>query len=341
MNNYQVMPPLSADEQAALAHVRGRQLICLEDACRALAEARSIEDVDHLRDQAETMRHYYRQRDYGIAAINDAAEIKIRAERRLGELLAEMPKNLGGKSTTDTLSEVGIAHHESSRWQRIASVPVEVFESHIAKVRGQEEELTTAGVLRLAASLRQPEPAPDDIPFPDAKARCLVIDPPWPLQKIPRIVRPKQDVALDYPTMSLEDIEAKMKEAIATSIDPAGCHVYLWVTQRFLLAGLALFETLGIRYHCQMTWVKPTGFTPFSWMFNTEHVLFGRLGNLDLQRVGLKLSFEAPTDEHSAKPDVFYDRVLEASPGPRLEMFQRKPRPGFIGWGNEVVEEAS
>jgi len=32
--------------------------------------------------------------------------------------------------------------------------------------------------------------------------------------------------------------------------------------------------------------------------------------------------------------------VRSASPGPRLEMFQRQPREGFTGWGNEVNNEA-
>ena len=85
-----------------------------------------------------------------------------------------------------------------------------------------------------------------------------------------------------------------------------------------------------------MTWVKPTGMTPYSWMYNTEHVLFGRVGNLPLERMGLKLSFEAPAARHSQKPEVFYERVLAASPEPRLELFARSPRAGFDAWGNEV-----
>ena len=92
-------------------------------------------------------------------------------------------------------------------------------------------------------------------------------------------------------------------------------------------------------YQCAMTWVKPTGITPYSWMYNTEHVLFGRKGSLDLMRMGLKLSFEAPVTRHSEKPDVFYERVAAATPGPRLEMFSRSNRDGFVAWGNEVIHD--
>ena len=89
-----------------------------------------------------------------------------------------------------------------------------------------------------------------------------------------------------------------------------------------------------------MTWVKNVGMTPFSWMYSTEHVLFARIGSLDLLRNGLRLDFQAPVVGHSVKPTIFYDRVIEASPGPRLEMFARTQRDGFEAWGNEVSDAA-
>jgi len=52
--------------------------------------------------------------------------------------------------------------------------------------------------------------------------------------------------------------------------------------------------------------------------------------------MGQQVSFDAPVSDHSEKPDVFYDRVRNASPGPRLEMFARDGRDGFDVWGDEV-----
>ena len=126
--------------------------------------------------------------------------------------------------------------------------------------------------------------------------------------------------------------------AIPQLYDEDGCHVYLWVTQKFLPTGLYLFKEWEVKYQCTMTWVKPTGMTPYSWMYNTEHVLFGRVGNLQLTRLGLKLSFDAAVVKgtHSSKPDVFFDRVVDASPGPRLNMFARRDRDGFESWGTEA-----
>jgi N6-adenosine-specific RNA methylase IME4 len=90
-----------------------------------------------------------------------------------------------------------------------------------------------------------------------------------------------------------------------------------------------------------MTWVKNVGITPFSWMYSTEHVLFGRMGSLPLEKLGMRLDFAAPVQGHSRKPDIFYERVRQASPGPRIAMFERGQRDGFEVWGDEVTADAS
>jgi N6-adenosine-specific RNA methylase IME4/DNA-binding XRE family transcriptional regulator len=190
-------------------------------------------------------------------------------------------------------------------------------------------------IVELIESASPAPAAPVEPAAPVALYRCLVIDPPWPVVKIQREKRPRQGPGLDYPTMSVEDILGLLERKIMPVARPDGCHVYLWVTQRFLCDGLYLFAELGITYQCLLTWVKPTGMTPYSWMYNTEHVLFGRLGSLPLLRNGLKLSFEAPATRHSEKPDCFYDLVQQASPERRLDVFGRRGRAGFDTWGNE------
>lgn len=177
-------------------------------------------------------------------------------------------------------------------------------------------------------------PAPAETPeLPDGQYRCVTIDAPWPMEKIERKVRPKQGKHLDYPTMSIEEIEQVVGNVLRQQ--PA-CHVYLWVTQKFLPSGLRLLQAWDVKYQCAMTWVKNVGPTPFSWMYDTEHVLFGQRGSVRLREKGLRLSFQAKVDGHSRKPAIFYQRVIAASPGPRLAMFERGERDGFEVWGNEV-----
>ena len=42
--------------------------------------------------------------------------------------------------------------------------------------------------------------------------------------------------------------------------------------------------------------------------------------------------------EHSRKPDEQYELIESCSPGPYLELFARRPRPGWTVWGDEADE---
>lgn len=46
--------------------------------------------------------------------------------------------------------------------------------------------------------------------------------------------------------------------------------------------------------------------------------------------------FKAERKEHSRKPEQSYELIEAASPGPYFEVFARRPREGWIVWGNEV-----
>lgn len=170
-------------------------------------------------------------------------------------------------------------------------------------------------------------------PPPEGKYRTLVIDPPWPMKKIERGVRPNQGEFLDYPTMHLPAIYNLGIEKLAAD---DGCHLYLWTTHKFLPEAIKIVGRWGFRYNCLMTWVKTTGMTPYHFRFNTELVIFATRGSMAVQRKGLPLAFEGESLGHSRKPDTFYNMVMQASPGPRLDMFARCERDGFAAWGNEV-----
>lgn len=45
--------------------------------------------------------------------------------------------------------------------------------------------------------------------------------------------------------------------------------------------------------------------------------------------------FYGKSDRHSAKPDEFY-HMIEHLGTKRLDIFSRKPRDGWVVWGNEV-----
>jgi N6-adenosine-specific RNA methylase IME4 len=180
------------------------------------------------------------------------------------------------------------------------------------------------------------EPTTETPELPDNEYRAVVIDPPWDLEKIGREARPDQGKYLDYPTLDVDEFaELPVGDLIADS----GAHVFLWTTQKHIPDALDLIDEWGGRYECTMTWVKPTGVAPFSWQYNTEHVIFARFGDgLELDQRGHQLSFQAPVGDHSEKPDVFFERVRDATKRPRLNMFARSERDGFDVWGDEAPD---
>lgn len=136
----------------------GGPLARIEEARRLLAQATTVDEVKEIRDMAEAVRVYARERQLGLDVQNHAAEIRLRAERRAGELLAAMPKNDGhrfsGGNTVlppaATLADLGVDKMQSSRWQAVARVPAPAFDAYVAARKQHGQEITTADVLRLA-----------------------------------------------------------------------------------------------------------------------------------------------------------------------------------------------
>jgi len=135
----------------------------LEKATSLLAECRTVSDAVDLRDKARAAEVYAKQAKLGLEAQNHAAEIKLRAERKAGELLATMDrvnhrpeKGSVVKPFSAELDEMGISKTQSHRWQQIASLPEEDFGELVADANESGKELTSTLVYRAAQSSRKP-----------------------------------------------------------------------------------------------------------------------------------------------------------------------------------------
>lgn len=322
---------------------------------RDLAEAKTIHETQRVREQAGAIkdlasRERRLQEQQGVRsgvldAELDAAELWIDAYRQEGALLRELQdagerdsaggdrkSSLRGVTMIQTNADLGYAHNiEVKRAIDVSGVPESVVDDYKLRQREKREPCTMAGLIRYWADLLKRRDV-IDMPLPTGVFRTLVIDPPWPMGKSARVDTPEQGSTLDYPTMSLEEIEALPIQEHAA----ADAHLYLWVTQRFLPAGLKLVEDWGFKYHCLLTWLKPGGFAPFSWMFNTEHVVFAYRGRFELRELGLNIGFQAPRGAHSEKPETFYEMVERASFEPWVEMFARRGRANWTVWGDEM-----
>ncbi len=143
-------------------------LVRYEQARTALAECHRVDEVKDIRDKAEAMAAYARQaKDQQL--ILWATEIKVRAERRAGEMLRDMPKAQGVKfngraadgsfrqsrdESTETLADMGVTPMQSSRWQSLASMSEEHFETAVATAKETAGQVTTAFMLREAGKAR-------------------------------------------------------------------------------------------------------------------------------------------------------------------------------------------
>jgi N6-adenosine-specific RNA methylase IME4 len=159
----------------------------------------------------------------------------------------------------------------------------------------------------------------------------IVIDPPWDWSD-----EGDQDqfgrARPDYATMTI----AELLEFPVNDLATPDAHLYMWITNRSLPKGFALLNRWGFRYVTMLTWVKPSFGMGNYFRGSTEHVLFGVKGSLMLTRKDLGTHFEAPRGDrgHSAKPEMFYELVESASPGPWLELFSRHGREGWTSWPN-------
>ena len=180
----------------------------------------------------------------------------------------------------------------------------------------------------------------------------IVADPPWPEYGGGKI---RRGANKHYSLMSLDEIKA-LGEQVKAWRSPEGCHLYLWVTNNYLPAGLDVMKAWGFDFRTCITWGKTTeagapaiGLGQY-FRGASEHCLFGVYGHLPYRMTGGddpkrgqgRTLILSPRQEHSRKPDALIDMAEVVSHPPRLEMFAREHRLGWEVWGNETgVSNAS
>lgn len=172
------------------------------------------------------------------------------------------------------------------------------------------------------------------------KFGTILADPPWRFQNRSGKMAPEHKRLNRYATMKLDEIKDLPIQEIAAE----NSHLYLWVPNALLKEGLEVMKSWGFTYKTNLVWYKirkdggPDGRGVGFYFRNvTELVLFGIRGSLRTFKPGRSQVNIISTRkrEHSRKPDELYDIIEACSPAPRLELFARHNRKGWIQWGNE------
>jgi N6-adenosine-specific RNA methylase IME4 len=182
------------------------------------------------------------------------------------------------------------------------------------------------------------------IDLPRGHFGTVLADPPWLFQNSTGKVAPEHRRLHRYHTMHLDEICALPVEQLAAPT----AHLYLWCPNPLLPDGIAVMRAWGFTYKSNIVWhkVRKDGGSDgrgvgFYFRNVTEVVLFGVRGrNARTLAPGRRQVNLLATRkrEHSRKPDELYPIIEACSPGPRLELFARAAREGWMAWGDEIPQ---
>jgi hypothetical protein len=122
----------------------GTELVRYDAMCRAIDAAYEVDEVKDIRDKALAIEVYAKQAK-NTEAERRACEIRLRAERKAGQLRREEEKNKGGRpaknpcpggaqvlTNAERREHLGITEKQDRQWQALAAVPEEQFEAALA-----------------------------------------------------------------------------------------------------------------------------------------------------------------------------------------------------------------
>ncbi len=347
----------------------GTHLARYEAACRAIAEARAVDEIKNIHDTARQMAAAARiAKNRELEA--DAFEIRVRAERRLGEMMTAAkssgdlasgpgrPRKNG--SVTEpfpaTLAEIKVDKKLSARAQKLRAIPAAEFEAMVAEGRDEVQraaERRTIKAVEIAQARASYEARAEvgsrveDLVAVAASGRrfgVILADPPWEFHTYSWKGK-QRSAERYYDCKSIADVMALPVAALAAK----DCALFLWSVCPELPGALDVVRAWGFEFKTKaFTWIKqnPSGKglhtgTGYWTRANSEDVWLATRGNPQRLDMGVHQVVMAPVGKHSEKPAEVHGRIERLLAGPYLELFARAERPGWTAWGNEIAREAA
>lgn len=157
-----------------------------------------------------------------------------------------------------------------------------------------------------------------------------------------QVFNPLSDKSADLPydTMTLDEIKAlPVKDIVAKD-----AHLYIWVTNKYLMDVGEVIKSWGFKYSTTLVWCKkPIGSgMGGTYKVSTEFLIFATRGKLATKKgvngtwFDVKRKYVNGYPCHSKKPDFFREMIDSVSTGNKIELFAREKHGDWDVWGNEV-----
>lgn len=189
------------------------------------------------------------------------------------------------------------------------------------------------------------------------KYQIIYADPPWRFKVWSRDTGMGRSADSHYQTMTLDKIKSLDVPA------DTNCALFMWATMPMLPEAFQVINSWGFNYKTVgFAWAKLSkrwrnhqklavvgDLSPSLFHFgmgywsraNVEMCLLATRGKIARINAGVRQLVVEPVREHSQKPDVVRDRIVQLMGDlPRLEMFARNKTPGWDCWGNEIQSDA-
>lgn len=319
------------------------ELTKLDQAYALIVEAKTVDETKQIIGQAERLKHYAKERNLSFEIQFEISVIKLRAERKAGQLLKEVELNKGAATrshdgTTQKLSDFDINKNQSSRWQSMADIPDDLFEETILEYEKQKEEITQKAILNIAKDLkrdhRNKELRQNDPETPNKKYQIIYADPPWSYGK--DYGENYSHVSRHYPTMKTETIA----EIDIVQYFDENAVLFLWATSPLLEDAFVVINGWGFNYKTSFIWDKVKHNFGYYNSVRHELLLIATRGSFLPENKTLYDSVQVieRTNKHSEKPKEFRNIIDDLYPnGNKIEIFAREIIEGWDHYGNEAV----
>jgi N6-adenosine-specific RNA methylase IME4 len=346
--------------------VQPASLARYDAACRAVAEARSVDEILLIHDRARALAAAARvAKNRDLEA--DCVAMRLRAVRRLDELRRAQKETVGlatggehgGRVGIDgvratpsiirpTLAMQGIDKNLAKQARVLGAMDEAKFEATVADARDKVARAVRNAVReaevaqereerRIRTSVGGSVADLEALIASGYRAGLIAIDAAWPFDTYND--RSPRCVGSHFEPMTIDAIKALPIRRLAAS----DCAVLMWATWPLMRVWSPVLDAWGVTYSgLAFDWIKlnvdgslHTG-TGYNTRQNPEPCLLGKIGSPLRLYADVDAVIMAPVGRYAEKPDEAYRRMARLFSGPYLELFARKSRDNWTTWGDEL-----